>query len=310
MACATDAFAIGRHGAVGRLLDADRLHLQHGPIDLVVRAWGSPGEVARARGRAIERFADVLTALVGELPRLRDAATGPADVAGVVAQRMVAAVSRFDGVFVTPMAAVAGAVADEILACVAPGIERAYVNNGGDIACVNTSDEPIAIGIADDPERGRGIGRTTITIRRDDGVGGIATSGWRGRSHSFGIADRVTVLARDAAGADAAATLVANAVDVDSDAIRRRPAEDVFADSDLGARAITVSVGRLTDAEIDAALSNGARVAHDYVARGAIIAAHLVLGRHSRTVGGAERMLLRDVSGMRTRQGAARRLCA
>ena len=31
---------------------------------------------------------------------------------------------------------------------------------------------------------------------------GVATSGWRGRSHSLGIADSVTVVARNAAAAD------------------------------------------------------------------------------------------------------------
>ena len=43
---------------------------------------------------------------------------------------------------------------------------------------------------------------------------GIATSGWRGRSFSLGIADAVTVLAATAAEADAAATVIANAVDL------------------------------------------------------------------------------------------------
>ena len=40
-------------------------------------------------------------------------------------------------------------------------------------------------------------------------VRGVATSGWRGRSHSLGIADSVTVLAATAAMADAAATVIA-----------------------------------------------------------------------------------------------------
>ncbi|WP_204349766.1 hypothetical protein, partial [Klebsiella pneumoniae] len=79
-----------------------------------------------------------------------------------------------------------------------------------------------------------------------DGIGGIATSGAQGRSFSLGIADSVTVLARDAASADAAATLIANAVDLDHPAIRRRPARNLDPDSDLGDRLVTVGVGDLT----------------------------------------------------------------
>ncbi|TGS52683.1 UPF0280 family protein, partial [Mesorhizobium sp. M3A.F.Ca.ET.201.01.1.1] len=76
-----------------------------------------------------------------------------------------------------------------------------------------------------------------ITIHAEDGVRGVATSGWRGRSFSFGRADAVTVLARSGAEADAAATLIANAVDLPGHpAIRRVPARDLAPDSDLGDR--------------------------------------------------------------------------
>ena len=49
---------------------------------------------------------------------------------------MVEACRPFAEVFVTPMAAVAGAVADELLAemTAAAELERAFVNDGGDIA--------------------------------------------------------------------------------------------------------------------------------------------------------------------------------
>jgi hypothetical protein len=63
---------------------------------------------------------------------------------------------------------------------------------------------------------GNGLG-DRLTIRSEDGVRGVATSGWRGRSFSLGIADAVTVLARSGAEADAAATLIANAVNLPGD---------------------------------------------------------------------------------------------
>ena len=82
--------------------------------------------------------------------------------------------------------------------------------------------EALAIGLADDPLRLALQGGLRITA--GSGIGGVATSGRHGRSFSLGIADAVTVLARDAATADAAATLIANAVDCDSPAVRRAPA--------------------------------------------------------------------------------------
>jgi hypothetical protein len=116
-----------------------------------------------------------------------------------------------------------------------------------------------------------------VCILHGDGVGGIATSGARGRSFSLGIADSVTVLAASAATADAAATLVANAVDVDHPAILRRPASELDPDSDLGDRLVTVSVGELPRGVVLAALEAGRKRAADYLARGLIVDAALTL---------------------------------
>ena len=95
--------------------------------------------------------------------------------------------------------------------CAAADLDKAYVNNGGDIAL------HLAPGAVDATPAIAGTGHglaDRVIIRADDPVRGIATSGWRGRSFSLGIADAVTVLARTAAEADAAATMIANAVDL------------------------------------------------------------------------------------------------
>ena len=89
---------------------------------------------------------------------------------------------------------------------------------------------------------------------------GVATSGWRGRSFSLGIADAVTVLATNAAPADAAATLIANAVDLPGHpAVTRVPARELAPDSDLGDRLVTQGVGPLSPREIAGALEAGLR---------------------------------------------------
>jgi uncharacterized protein len=271
-----------------RLLpDGRRLHLQHGPIDLVIEAFGAPGEVALAYGQAEACFADLLATLVRELAALRRPIGDrkPA-LSGPVARRMVDAVWPHRAVFITPMAAVAGAVADEVLAALVAGrdLVKAYVNDGGDIALYLTPGERFAAGLVADLEAPAIDGVATITAAMP--VRGLATSGRGGRSFSLGIADAVTVLARDGASADAAATLIANRVDLDHHpAIERRPASSLRDDSDLGDIPVTVAVGPLAPAEIEAALASGAAEAERMRKAGLIVAAALFLrGRH-RVVG-------------------------
>ena len=115
---------------------------------------------------------------------------------------------------------------------------------------------------------------------------GIATSGWRGRSFSLGIADAVTVLAATAAMADAAATIVANAVDLpDHPGIVRRPARDLRPDSDLGDRRVTRAVPPLAPDAIARALEAGAVRAQTLVDSGLIVGVALHLQGATRTLG-------------------------
>jgi ApbE superfamily uncharacterized protein (UPF0280 family) len=199
---------------------------------------------------------------------------------------MHAAVAPFAaGHFVTPMAAVAGAVAEEILGAMleVARLERAYVNNGGDIALHLADGARFTVGLVDRPEA-PGLMRTTV-IAADDPTRGVATSGRHGRSFSLGIADAVTVLARTAAQADAAATIVANAVDLPGhSAIVRRPACDLQPDSDLGALLVTRDVGALQPSEIAAALGAGEDCARVLLAQGLIDGAALRLHGAMRVV--------------------------
>ncbi|MFN0113721.1 MAG: UPF0280 family protein [Paracoccaceae bacterium] len=293
------------------LPDGQRLHLHHGPIDLIL--WADPPARAAAYARAEKRFRTVLDELVAELPLLRSPAPvgAPVAVTGPVAQRMAAAVAPYARDFITPMAAVAGAVADEVLAAMlatavtprrplphplsqgdtggasgdaappspprrgaggeAPDARlprKAWINNGGDIAFFLSGDEIMSALLPG--------GRLALAAR--DPVRGIATSGWRGRSQSLGIADAVTVLAGTGAEADAAATVIANALDLPGHpAIARRPATEVKADSDLGARLVTVAVGPLSPPDRARALDRGLAAAEDFRARGLIHSACLFL---------------------------------
>lgn len=243
-----------------------------------------------AFARATAAFTGLIAALARELPVLRAQVEAPRGLVGTVelqhpvARRMAEAVRPHASVFITPMAAVAGAIAEHVLAAIAvdPEIRRAHVNNGGDIALHLAEGESLRIGLV------RSLSRATpegsVTIASHMAVRGIATSGWPGRSFSRGIADAVTVLAARAADADAAATIIANAVDADHPAIRRTAARSLDPDSDLGDILVTTGVGVLPEAVVAEALKAGAAVAARLRREGLITAAMLAIGDEVRVV--------------------------
>lgn len=273
---------------VALLPDGRRLHLQHGPIDLVLEAFGERDEVGAAYRQARDRFRTVLGELVEELPQLRKPVTAGGSEwtpDGPTAQRMMQAVSPHRDVFVTPMAAVAGSVADEVMAALVAGrdLDKAYINNSGDIAVHLTPGETLRLGIVGELFRPTIDGTAELTF--DNPVRGVATSGWQGRSLSFGIADAVTVLAKDAAAADVAATLIANAVNIEHPSIERAPATELDDQSDLGDRLVTVGVGDLDHTAVDEALAAGFTVAKRMEDAGLIAGAVLVLKKEMRATG-------------------------
>ena len=280
------------------LPDGRRLHMQDGPIDVIVEAFGDADEIALAYRAAADRFIEILDELCGELAFLRRPARDDGDLpSGAIARRMLAAVRPYASrVFITPMAAVAGAVAEEILAVMtsAATLSRAYVNDGGDISFHLAPGEKFAVGMVERPDRASLFG--TTTIKSGDPIRGIATSGWRGRSFSLGIADAVTVLADTAAMADAAATVVANAVDLPGHPrVGRVRACELTPDNDLNERLVTQSVGELTPGEIGDALEAGIRLAESLCGSGLIRAAALNLQGETRVIGAQGRAQLVNI---------------
>lgn len=290
-------------------LPGERWHFQHGPIDLVIGAEGEAAALAAAHQAAWHRMQTILAELVAELPRLRLPVTALPDepdepdelwggLRGPVARRMVQACRPFAPVFITPMAAVAGAVAEELIeAYRGPGIRRAWINNGGDAAFHLSPGQTLRVGLFSDLSRMAELAARggpaldgAMAIGAGDGVAGLATSGWRGRSFSLGIADSVTVLAASASQADAAATMIANAVDVDAPGIVRRPACELRDDTDLGERLVTVQVPRLTPGQQAAALRAGLAKARHCLAQGLIRGAALVCQDAHAQVGLCERL--------------------
>lgn len=340
------------NGARRQPLPGGRWWFEHGPIGCVIgadAAAGAPTVVAAALDAAWGRFQSVLDELVAELPLLRADLSAPGALCamprGAVARRMVNACRPHaeQGRFITAMAAVAGSVAQELIGFFErPGIRRAYVNNGGDIALHLADAEHFDVGVVVNPagdsvcnraadaaawagaESGEDAGRGPapdgqFRVHADSGVRGIATSGWRGRSLSFGIADSVTVLAASAAQADAAATLIANAVTLDDPRILRASACTLRDDTDLGERLVTIGVPRLEPHRAALALAGGATFARALLVAGEIQAAALCLQGQVRRVGDPARAgpilrpaapaLNRPPAWARATRGAARPAC-
>ncbi|MBE9605966.1 UPF0280 family protein [Acetobacteraceae bacterium H6797] len=243
-------------------LPGGRLHLSEGPIDLICQAEGP--DARRALEQAVRAMRGLLAGLAAELPLLRAPLTAEVEPTHPVARLMVEACRPHAARhFITPMAAVAGSVAQYILSAMLEGnqLARAYVNNGGDIALHLASGQSLAIGLVRDLAAARPEGRVVIEAHQP--IRGVATSGWPGRSFSLGIAEAVTVLAPTAAMADAAASMIANAVNAEHPAITRSPACDLCPDSDLGDRLVTTHVGPLPPELVDSALRLGlAEAAH------------------------------------------------
>ncbi|MCE5185978.1 MAG: UPF0280 family protein [Planctomycetaceae bacterium] len=111
---------------------------------------------------------------------------------------------------VGPMAAVAGAMAQMAAeAALKAGANEAIIDNGGDIFLKLSS--PATIGIYSGPDEK--LSRLAFHIQPQDTPLSIcSSSGKMGHSLSLGLCDLAVIAARDAALADAAATLAANLV--------------------------------------------------------------------------------------------------
>lgn len=275
-----------RHQVQRVMLSGKRLHLQYGPINLVIKAHGTDRSVQRAYDCAEQRLQGLLAGLAADLKTLR---LGDVNVDNNVrepaARRMIESARLFAERFSTPMISVAGAVADEILVSIknSDQLEKVYVNNGGDIAIWMAEANMLNIGIVS--SLSEPTPNVSVRVSRSDGIGGVATSGWPGHSMSLGIADAVTVLASNAATADAAATLIANEVDCHYPGIDRCPANSLDPDSDLGELLVTTGVAKLPSGIVCKALNRGERLAEKWVMQKKIKAVFMHLQGRRRVVG-------------------------
>jgi ApbE superfamily uncharacterized protein (UPF0280 family) len=197
--------------------------------------------------------------------------------------KMISSVVMVGDEDLTPMAAVAGTIADEVADFLFErGMTKVVVDNGGDVAIRADGEVSITVGIRPDVSD-RAVSHV---IGLDPGLRshGVATSGLGGRSLTRGIASAATVIARTASLADAAATAVANASFLEGAQVWRRPAEEIDPYTDIPGLDITVKVGALSDDKKRRALSKALGRAEDLVRRELILGAFVaVQGVHGMT---------------------------
>lgn len=188
-----------------------------------------------------------------------------------VVKEMILATRAVNDPDFTPLAAVAGTTADMVADyLLKTGATKIVVNNGGDISIRLREGEEIKAGLCLDLAKGEID--YALPVENDCG---ICTSGIGGRSFTLGIANAVIVLAERASVADAAATYLGNKTTLDSPNVERDWAEKIYPDTDIPEKKVVVSVGTLSEAEIQRALESGQKEAlwliNSGIIRGAVI---------------------------------------
>ena len=262
-------------------LGPGRLFMDYGPIQATLTAYrdGQPLqnelEAAAAHGTAqLRELASFLP--VAKLP--------PGEIRGLAALpeillAMIQAVRSCGDPTLTPMAAVAGTFADFMADfLVAQGATKVMVSNGGDIALRLLPGERTRVGIVSDLHTG--TCSHTLDVEAADGIGGIATSGFGGRSFSKGIASAAVVLGRTCRIADAAATLVANHTISPDPGITQILAEKLDPETDIAGHWVTASVGSLLPDTREKALENGREKARELFDQQMILGAAIFVGEN------------------------------
>ena len=245
------------------LIEDDKLFIENGPTNIIAEAFSS--EKKEIYNLICEYSSKFLKDLSLEIENLKKPTSQKNKFVSDIANTMFESTKLFLPNFITPMASVAGSISELLLLKVLEKfkVNKIYINNGGDISLYISKNEKFNFN----------IGGTSCVIEYTgiDGFGGIATSGWKGRSFSMGIADSVTVIAEKASVADAAATIIGNHIDLkNSNKVKKTFANNLYEDTDLNNKLITVSVESLTDAEIRQALSRGKIISENYISKNLI----------------------------------------
>lgn len=233
-----------------QVLDDGRVFVDYGPVTMVILA-SKKGQIQTdlCLGCA-ELIQNILKRISKDLKTLSRFPTliNTEGLSGI-ALDMVLTVNQVKEPTLTPMATVAGTLSDYIADWLfEQDVDKVVVNNGGDIALRLRGDQRVRMGILPNVNTGKLAG--TVTITAEDGIGGVATSGFGGRSFTRGIANAVTVFSSRCMIADACATHIANASYISSPQVERELAGELMANCDIADLEVVTKVGSLSDEEI------------------------------------------------------------
>ncbi len=257
-------------------MDEESIVAECGPMRLIIRAWkkneprlGLVRQAAEESLLFLERVAHRQNRLKKPWQQIE---TIPQEA---LARRMLESVKTIGDEDLTPMAAVAGTIADAVADWLFEReTTRVIVDNGGDIAIRLARGESATVGIR--PQINNPTISHMINLYAGGPMWGVTTSGLGGRSFTRGIASAVSVLATSASIADAAATAIANACYVTDDNIMRIEAEKIDPHTDLIGMRITNKVGPLSPTSIrkaiDPAMQKAELLTKKKIIRGAFIA--------------------------------------
>ena len=243
------------------IIEDNKLFIENGPTNILAEAFSL--EKKDIYNLICEYSSKFLEDLSLEIEILKKPTYENNRFISEIANTMFNSTKLFLPKFITPMASVAGSISELLLLKVLEkfNVNKIYINNGGDISLYITKNEKFNFSIG---------GETGFIVEYSDmdGLGGIATSGWKGRSFSMGIADSVTVIAEKASVADAAATIICNHIDLeDSKKVKKVIANDLYENTDLNNKLITVSVEDLTESEIKEAILKGKAISEYFIAK-------------------------------------------
>ena len=247
----------------------ERLYLEYGPTNLVVEAFHKDKQ--KIYNYIIENIGEMLSQLSLELAKLRENTKENTRFKSEIAKKMNDSTKIFLPRFITPLASVAGAISETLLDKVLSkfNLKKIFINNGGDVAIFLKKKQTLKFLVAT-------TNNFLITLEGDGCKYGVATSGWKGRSFSMGIADSVTTIARSSSIADAAATIIANDTNIENHKnIKKQKANKIDEYSDLKNKLITTSVGELSENDIKEALKKGTITAKKLIEKKIILTALL-----------------------------------
>src|SRR5210317_439100 len=255
------------------VIDEESVWVECGPMRLVIRAWNKKQPQIKLARQAAEESISYLERIARCRPLLSRPIAAIEDLPqDELALGMITSTRAIGDDDLTPMAAVAGTIADAVANWLyEQGLTRVIVDNGGDIAVRLAKGETVKVG---DRPSIRSLSVSHV-LRLDSRMQswGATTSGFGGRSFTRGIASAVTALAASASFADSASTAIANACFVENENIQQIPAELLDPSTDLSGVPVTVRVGQLSRAQLLAAFDKALQRAEELVARGVILGA-------------------------------------